>query len=171
MQVPLKPLFSVETKCFVGLLNAALWALNFKHELGSKVSQWIEKMEEPNGDPLSDLALQLIPGCVWWDIYTYWPCKNGARMNFYSLQQNFRMLCLSAAAHEILSVVSVVPGKLRCLGLSLGSVLFPWVALQDAWSCHIPMSICVGVFSCWDFFSLNLPSFLFLEIVGIRAQL
>lgn len=50
MQVPLKPLFSVETKCFVGLLNA-LWTLNSKPELGSEVSQRTEVMEETLGTP------------------------------------------------------------------------------------------------------------------------
>lgn len=59
MQVPLKPLFSVETKCFVGLLNMALWTLNFKQELGSKVSQWSEEMEESTGDPCVTLEESL----------------------------------------------------------------------------------------------------------------
>lgn len=124
MRVPLKPLLSVETKCFVGLLNAALWTLNFKQELGSKESPWAEEMEESTGDPCVTLGeslqcstSQLVPWFVGWDVYTYCPHTNGARVNFYSLQQDSRTLCLCQQQPMGPSLQLVL-----CLGAELG----PW---------------------------------------------
>lgn len=145
MQAPLKPLFSVETKCFVGLLNTALWTLNFKQELGSEESQWMEEMEESPGDPRVTLGESLqcctsqLVWFVWWDIYTYYLVKMEPEFILILCSRTWEGCVCVRAAHETLpAVVSCLGSWAWPLGGSAGCLVWSY---PDVHLCYLLLSL------------------------------
>lgn len=138
------------------------------HELWLSNKSWVQK--HPSGlksrwkrvttDLLSDLeqvtsmlnTSSCILICVV-EIITLTPlCKNGTRINFYSLQYNFRILLfVSEVVCKITFAVGVVCWKLGSLDLILDSAT---IFLCDFERCLILSYL--DIHWCY-FFSLNLP--------------